>query len=147
MTDLIKEIETETQGLREQSSVKFEWKVEENLPSLHTDLGKLKVVTKNLIGNAVKFTAEGTITVEAHRDNGGVEISVTDTGIGIPQEALSTIFEPFRQVDSSMARQHEGSGLGLHIVERLLGLLGGKIEVESEVGRGSTFRVWLPVYF
>ena len=118
------------------------WQVEEELPPIYTDPGKLKVVVKNLIGNAVKFTKAGSITVSAHSHTGGVEISVTDTGIGISQEALALIFEPFRQVDSS--GQQRGTGLGLHIVKRLLELLGGTVTVESAVGRGSAFRVWLP---
>jgi signal transduction histidine kinase len=126
------------------STLDFIWKVEGELPPLHTDPGKLKVVLKNLIGNAVKFTKEGGITVEARRYSGGVEIAVSDTGIGIPPEAVESIFEPFRQADSSITHAHGGTGLGLHIVKRLLELLGGTVTVESEVGRGSTFRVWVP---
>jgi signal transduction histidine kinase len=103
------------------------------------------VVIKNLVSNAVKFTTEGSVTVEAREQRGGVEISVSDTGIGIPQDALGFIFEPFRQVDSSDTRPYTGSGLGLHIVQRLLEVLGGTITVESAVGRGSTFRVWVPL--
>jgi PAS domain S-box-containing protein len=141
---LLEEIKAETQGVQEQSDLDFVWKVEDELPPLYTDPGKLKVVLKNLIGNAVKFTKEGCITVEAQGCLGGVEIKVIDTGIGIPPEALGLIFEPFRQADSSMTRLHEGTGLGLHIVKRLLELLGGTVAVESEVGRGSTFRVWVP---
>lgn len=71
-------------------------------------------------------------------------VSVTDTGIGIPREALAFVFEPFRQVENSSSRRYEGTGLGLHIVKRFLELLGGNVAVESEIGRGSTFRVWLP---
>jgi signal transduction histidine kinase len=145
IADVIREVEAETQGLREQSSLKFEWKVDENLSPLHTDPSKLKVVIKNLIGNAVKFTKKGSIIVDAHDHKEGVEISVADTGIGIPPEALPVIFEPFRQVNSSTASQYGGSGLGLHIVKQLLELLGGKIEVESEVGRGSIFRMSVPM--
>ena len=139
---LLEELQAETQGLRERASLEFVWQVEGELPPTHTDPGKLKVVVKNLIGNAVKFTKAGSITVAAHSHNGGVEISVTDTGIGIPPEALALIFEPFHQVDNS--GQQGGTGLGLYIVKRLLELLGGTVRVESEVGRGSTFRVWVP---
>jgi signal transduction histidine kinase len=102
------------------------------------------VVVKNLLSNAVKFTAEGSITVEARGRENGVAISVTDTGIGIPPEGLAVIFEPFRQLDNPVRHAHGGTGLGLHIVKRLLELLEGTIEVESEVGWGSTFRVWVP---
>jgi PAS domain S-box-containing protein len=144
VAEVIKEVEAETQGLRKQSSLEFVWRVDAHLPPIRMDPGKMKVVLKNLIGNAVKFTEEGSITVNAYVRDEGVEISVTDTGIGIPQQALSTIFEPFRQVDNSTRRQYGGTGLGLHIVKRLLELLGGTITVESKVGRGSTFRVWVP---
>jgi signal transduction histidine kinase len=72
-------------------------------------------VLKNLIGNAVKFTPEGSVIIAAQALGGGVEIRVTDTGVGIPPDALSLIFEPFRQVDSSMSRQYGGTGLGLYI--------------------------------
>src|SRR2546422_8645650 len=140
--ELLEELKAETQGVRERTSLEFVWQVEGELPPLQTDPGKVKVVVKNLIGNAVKFTKAGSITVVAHNHDGGVEISVTDTGVGISQEALELIFEPFHQVDNS--GQLGGTGLGLHIVKRLLELLGGTVTVESEVGRGSTFRVWVP---
>jgi signal transduction histidine kinase len=130
--------------VRERSNLEFVWQVERELPPIYTDPAKLKVVLKNLIGNAVKFTEQGCVTVDAYPSARGIEIRVADTGIGIPPEALPVIFEPFRQLESATTRQHEGTGLGLHIVKRLLELLGGKIKVESELGRGSTFRVWVP---
>jgi PAS domain S-box-containing protein len=141
---LLQELQTETQQIQEQTQLLFVWKVEESLPSLYTDPGKLKIVLKNLIGNAGKFTKEGSITVAARNHLGGVEVRVTDTGMGIPQEALGMIFEPFRQIENPATRQYGGTGLGLYIVKRLLELFGATITVESEVGRGSTFRVWLP---
>ena len=142
---LLGELKAEMQGLCEQSGLAHVWQGAPGLPLLYTDPGKLKVVLKNLVSNAVKFTKEGSVTVEAQMQRGGVEFRVRDTGIGIPADALSFIFEPFRQVDSSDTRLYSGSGLGLHIVQRLLGLLGGTITVESVVGQGSTFRVWLPI--
>ncbi len=144
VAELLAEIRTETQGLYEQSGLTGRWRVEGNLLPLQTDSGKLKVVIKNLLSNAVKFTKAGAITVAAYEQREGVEFSVTDTGIGIPPEAQTAIFEPFQQVDSSDTRSYNGSGLGLHIVQRLLELLGGRVTVESEVGQGSTFRVWVP---
>ena len=142
---LLEEVKTETQGVREQSSLEFVWRVEGELPPVYTDPGNLKVVIKNLIGNAVKFTEQGSITVDAHPRAGGIEISVADTGIGIAPAVLPVIFEPFRQLESATAHGYEGTGLGLYIVKRLLELLGGTISVESEVGHGSTFRVWVPI--
>ena len=83
--------------------------------------------------------------ISACDHGGGVEISVADTGIGIAPEEQAVIFEPFRQVDGSDSRRHDGTGLGLYIVQRLLQLLGGSIMVESQINRGSTFHVWVPV--
>jgi signal transduction histidine kinase len=139
--ELLRTIERETLGLRHQTNLNFIWQIDETLPPVCTDPAKLKVVIKNLIGNAVKFTKQGSITVETQLHAGGVEIRVADTGIGIPKESLPEIFEPFQQLD---ATRGQGTGLGLHIVKRLLALLGGSITVESEVGRGSTFCVWVP---
>jgi signal transduction histidine kinase len=93
----------------------------------------------------MKFTERGTVTVGARRRDAGIEVSCSDTGIGIPPEAQLAIFDPFRQADESIAARYGGAGLGLHIVRRLLEMLGGTVAVESEVGRGSTFRVWIPL--
>ena len=144
---LFAEVQAELQGLCDQSGLVCLWRVAPGLPPFHTDPGKLKVVLKNLVSNAVKFTAEGSVTIAAEEQQGGIEFSVTDTGIGIPAEAQAYIFEPFRQGDGARARAHGGSGLGLHIVRRLLEVLGGRIRVESVVGQGSTFRVWLPMAY
>jgi signal transduction histidine kinase len=117
--------------------------------SLHADRIKLAQVLLNLLSNAVKFTPEGgriTVTVSPQQFDGepAIEFKITDTGIGIPQSAISTIFEPFHQVDGTHTRAHEGTGLGLAISHRLVGMHGGKIEVHSQVGQGSTFRLLLP---
>jgi PAS domain S-box-containing protein len=141
---LLRELQAETQGLQDQSGLTFRWDVDEPLPALWTDPGKLKIIVKNLLSNAVKFTGAGAVAVAACSRDGGVEICVRDTGVGIPREALALIFEPFRQLEGASTRHSGGTGLGLHIVKRLLALLGGTVTVESEVGRGSTFRVWLP---
>jgi signal transduction histidine kinase len=143
VSDLIKEVESETKSLQA-SGLNFVWNVEPELPHLRTDPTKLKVILKNIISNAVKFTEKGSVTIDAHNKDGGIEINVIDTGIGIAPESLPTIFEPFRQIESPLTREHGGIGLGLYIVKRLAEILGGTIKVESEVGKGSTFRVWLP---
>jgi PAS domain S-box-containing protein len=117
------------------------------LPSLYTDQDKVKQILMNLLSNAVKFTAEGTITVTAQHHAGVLTVAVTDTGIGIPAEALTRIFDDFQQVDSSTTRQYGGTGLGLAISRRLAQLLGGDITVHSTVGVGSTFTLTLPVCY
>jgi signal transduction histidine kinase len=142
---LFKEVEQETQGLRDLSGLSFHWHVERALPTLYTDSGKLKVVLKNLLSNAIKFTEVGAITLTASEGTDGIIFSVTDTGIGIPADRQASIFEAFQQGDQANVRGQKGVGLGLHIAKRLLDLLGGTIAVESEMGRGSTFRVWLPL--
>lgn len=145
LQDLLGEIEAETgELLRGKPGFHLVWPVKVELPPLYTDRAKLKVVLKNLVGNAVKFTEQGQVTVDVSAANGEIKFCVMDTGVGIAPEVMPVIFEMFRQGDSSATRRHEGVGLGLYIVKRLVGLLGGRIEVESEVGRGSTFRVWIP---
>jgi signal transduction histidine kinase len=100
----------------------------------------------NLLSNAVKFTPEGgKIQVRAGLDNGAVKISVSDTGIGIAPEHHETIFEEFRQVGSDYARKREGTGLGLTLTKKFVEMHGGRIWVESEPGKGSTFTFILPV--
>ncbi len=144
VSEMIKEVESETLSLFKNTGLSLVLKIEPPLPPVKTDPAKLKVVLKNLISNAVKFTEKGNITVEILRSKGGIEFSVTDTGIGIAPEELPIIFEPFRQAENPLTRQHGGIGLGLYIVKRLLELLGGRIEVESEIGHGSNFRIWIP---
>jgi signal transduction histidine kinase len=141
---LIGELAAETRHLQEKPGVSLIWNVAPQLPLLHTDAIKLKVVVKNLVSNAVKFTESGSVVVDVRARDAGVDISVTDTGIGIAADALPIIFEPFRQADSSPTRHYGGVGLGLYIARRLLDMLGGSITVESEVGRGSVFRAWVP---
>ena len=111
------------------------------------DVGRIRQIVTNLLGNAVKFTDEGHVLVDVtgERVAAGTKltISVTDTGIGIPQEKLQLVFEKFSQVDTSSTRRHEGTGLGLAITSRLVDLMGGDIGVESAEGKGSTF--WFTV--
>ncbi len=105
----------------------------------------LRQIALNLLANAVKFTPMGgSVTVELAKRDAEVEFSIADTGIGIAKEHLDAVFEVFRQVDESIRRRHEGTGLGLAITKRLVELHGGKIEMESEVGVGTTVRVKLP---
>jgi signal transduction histidine kinase/CheY-like chemotaxis protein len=118
-------------------------------PALGGDPSRLRQVLVNLIGNAVKFTETGEVVVRV--DSGPVEgkrvlvtFTVSDTGIGIPQEKHATIFDPFTQADASTTRRFGGTGLGLTISSRLVALMGGSIQLESKPGHGTTFRLTLP---
>ncbi len=107
---------------------------------------KLKQILFNLLANAIKFTpAGGKIALTARTMGGDVALDVTDTGIGIGEEDRRKLFQAFTQVDGSLARRHEGTGLGLALTRRLVELHGGWIAVESEPGKGSTFTVILPL--
>jgi signal transduction histidine kinase len=119
--------------------------VDERLGDFVGDERKIKQVLLNLLSNAVKFTPEGgRIGIKARQADGSVEISVSDTGIGIAPEDQPKIFEEFRQVGGDYAHKKEGTGLGLTLAKKFVELHGGKIWVESEVGRGSTFSFTLP---
>jgi signal transduction histidine kinase/ligand-binding sensor domain-containing protein/ActR/RegA family two-component response regulator len=125
------------------------WKVAEDTPEwLECDAGRIRQVLLNLVGNALKFTHEGEIRVsararEANDGSFKLHFEVRDTGIGIPGESRSLIFEAFRQADGSTSRTYGGTGLGLTISSRLVELMGGKIGVESEPGSGSVFGFWV----
>jgi PAS domain S-box-containing protein len=143
---LLRQIDVETtELLRDKPELTLRWQFAQAPATIHTDAAKLKVVLKNLINNAVKFTERGEVLVSVVPQGGGVEFSVADTGIGISHDALPIIFEAFRQADGSMTRRFGGVGLGLHVVQRLVTLLGGTVGVTSTPGRGSIFRVWLPL--
>lgn len=113
-----------------------------------TDKGRVTQVLINLLGNAVKFTDKGNIELSvAMTDDNYLVFSVSDTGIGIPEDAQKIIFEEFRQVDGSTTRRYSGTGLGLAISKKIIDLLGGKIWVKSIVGKGSIFSFTIPVHY
>ena len=115
---------------------------------VHGDAKRLQQCLINLVGNAIKFTERGGIVITVEREapeSDRIRFSVSDTGIGIPPEKLSSIFEAFTQADGSITRRYGGTGLGLTITQRLIQLMGGKIEVSSEPGKGSTFSFTLPL--
>ena len=114
------------------------------LPLVAADLNRLIQILLNLLGNAIKFTEEGRVRCVLRPRARGVDIRVVDTGIGIPPEALPSIFDEFRQADVGTTRKFGGSGLGLAIAKRLIELQGGSIAASSKVGVGSTFTLWLP---
>ena len=115
------------------------------LPPALTDPDRTEQILVNLLGNAVSYTASGSITVQAWSDEGKVWIAVIDTGQGIASEDLPHVFERFWRADRSRARHSGGTGIGLAICRRLVELQGGQISVESQLGHGSTFRFFLPL--
>ena len=128
-----------------QKGIELRWQVEANVPDrVIGDATRLRQVLVNLVGNAIKFTARGEVSVQVETQEQSVErvilhFRVTDSGIGIPKEKQSMIFEAFTQADSSTTRNYGGTGLGLAITTRLVTLMEGKLWVESEWGQGSTF--------
>ncbi|MCD6319055.1 MAG: response regulator, partial [Candidatus Desulfofervidaceae bacterium] len=138
--DLLKSVRmlAEEKGLTIKSVFKGE------IDYIVTDQEKLRQILLNLLSNAIKFTEKGEIIVIVEETNADITISVKDTGIGIPEEALDYIFDAFRQVDGSTTRKYGGTGLGLSIVKKLVELLGGKVKVKSKLNKGSTFTVILP---
>ena len=145
LKDVVEETVSLMRGKPETEGLSFEVSYGEGLPEgVNGDPARLRQVLLNLVGNAVKFTAMGKITVavnliESEAASYRFEFRVTDTGIGMSEEEIGRLFQPFTQVDSSISRQYGGSGLGLAICKRLVGLMGGTISVESVPNQGSTF--------
>ncbi len=112
---------------------------------VHADEDRLLQIMHNLVGNAIKFTEAGTISISAQESHGYLAVSVTDTGIGIPEDKFETIFESFEQADGSISRAYGGTGLGLALTRQLIALHEGNISVRSKLGKGSTFSFTLPI--
>jgi signal transduction histidine kinase len=116
-----------------------------NLPAASGDERRITQVLLNLVGNAIKFTDSGEVRIDVAATDGALEVSVADTGPGIAATDQEKIFEEFRQAEGSITQKKGGTGLGLAIAKKIVELHGGKIWVESEVGRGSTFTFTLPL--
>jgi len=117
-----------------------------NLPEIEADFRALKQVLLNLLTNAVKFTPQGgTITISAAVTENNVHLSVTDTGVGIPEKALARLAKPFEQVENQFSKTKEGTGLGLALTKSLIEMHNGRMDIDSEVGKGTTVHVSLPI--
>jgi signal transduction histidine kinase len=142
---IIREATDSIRPLCEQKKLNLRVKLGENLPEhFRCDRSILSRVLTNLLGNAVKFTEKGEIEVWARMRSATLVISVRDTGAGIPVSKQKEIFEPFRQLENSETRRHGGTGLGLAISRKMLAILHGEIEVESEPGKGAKFTIHIP---
>lgn len=143
---LLDQLRREVGPLEKTRPYEVRYEVEKDIPVIETDWGKLKSILLNILSNAIKFTEQGQVILRVKQGtNGHISFMVSDTGIGIPRDSIPLIFDKFWQLDGSPARNYGGTGLGLTISKNLVELLGGKIEVESEVGKGSTFTVTIPV--
>jgi signal transduction histidine kinase len=132
--------------LAEKKNIDVRSQIEPDLPMLRQDMTKLQQILQNLLSNAIKFTPEGgRVVLRAEADTKYVTISVMDTGVGVAKEEQDLVFQKFRQSGNPLTREHAGTGLGLSIVRELCKLLGGEVSLQSELGRGSTFTVRLPM--
>ncbi len=144
LAELFDELEPWVDRLLDDKPVAFTWVAEPDLPPVETDRSKLRQVVLNLLANAAKFTAAGEIRLSARRAESGVEIAVSDTGVGMTVSEQRRIFEDFRQLAGSTTRPFGGIGLGLTLAQRLCDLLGASIAVESAPARGTRVAVRLP---
>ncbi len=142
---LIDELAAEIRVLHRNPAVAVAWRVAPGLPTLRTDPQKLKIVLSNLVLNAIKYTERGSVTIRVRRDGDGIAFAVRDTGPGIAAEFREAIFEPFRRAENTWTRRTEGVGWGLYLVRRLVERFAGHVTLKSDVGRGSCFRVWVPL--
>jgi signal transduction histidine kinase len=132
--------------LAEKKNIDLRGQVDAGIPVMRQDVVKLQQILSNLLSNAIKFTPEGgRVLLKADADPLHVVLTVTDTGVGIASEEQELVFEKFRQSGNPLTREHAGTGLGLSIVRELSKLLGGHVTLQSELGRGSTFTVRLPL--
>jgi len=146
MKDLIEDVMSGIKQLAGRRRIDLRSEVVDGLPAVAGDRNQLRQIFVNLLENALKFTPGGSVVVTAVSTGERVTVSVTDTGIGIPSQDLDRIFERFYRVDKARSREMGGTGLGLSIVKHLVETHGGTVRVESDLGRGSTFLVSLPIH-
>ena len=145
LDSMVETVRVATESLASAKQLSFRTDVVKGLPYGLGDEPRLTQVLLNLVGNAIKFTDAGEVCISADAKNGSFVVSVSDTGPGIPDEERERIFDKFHQVDSTSTKTKGGTGLGLAIAKEIIEMHGGRISVESIVGRGSTFRMELPV--
>lgn len=145
--NLISEVVSMIQAQAKQKNIELIQKTDETELFIQGDSDKCRHILQNLIGNAVKFTEKGKVEISSKRNGNNIEITVTDTGIGIASTHLAHIFDEFRQADAGTSRRFGGTGLGLAIAKKYANLLGGTITVQSSLGKGSSFTLSLPLNY
>jgi len=149
IAEAVRGIAATVEPLARKNNNTFTLNCPDNIGTIHTDVTRFRQILINLLGNACKFTHDGQVSLDINRsgtdDMEHIVCVVSDTGIGVSQENLEKIFEPFQQADSSTTREHGGTGLGLTISKRFCKMLGGSLRAESELGNGTRFIVKLPI--
>jgi signal transduction histidine kinase len=145
MGEVVQTVFTSVEALAAEKKLGLKIRVSADLATGRGDEQRIAQVLLNLLGNAIKFTEEGEVGVEATVSNETFMVSVSDTGPGLSEADQKRIFDEFHQVDGSITREKGGSGLGLSIAKKIVEMHGGSIWVESNVGKGLTFRFTLPV--
>ncbi len=147
LNDVVREVVETLSSAASEKGLELLTEVPEGI-TLSSDRRRIKQVLMNLASNAVKFTDQGSVKIAARvPGDGNLEIRVVDTGIGIKQEDMDKLFQPFQRIDVSLTERYEGTGLGLYLSKKLLALLGGDIWAESEYGRGSEFAFTIPLRY
>jgi signal transduction histidine kinase len=145
MKEIVQTVFTGVESLAAEKKLALQTAVSPDLPLGHGDERRITQVLLNLVGNAIKFTEVGEVRVQVTTTDDAFVVSVSDTGPGISEADQAKIFEEFQQVDSSSTRKKGGTGLGLSIARRIVEMHGGRIWVESTLGKGSTFWFTVPV--
>jgi signal transduction histidine kinase len=145
LRDVVYTVFTVVESLATRKKLALKVDVASNLPLGHADERRLAQVLLNLVGNAIKFTDQGEVAIKATVADGSFTVTVRDTGPGIAPADQAKIFEEFQQADSTATKKKGGTGLGLSIAKRIIKMHGGRIWVESDVGKGSTFAFTIPV--
>jgi signal transduction histidine kinase len=138
-------VRTSLQSLAFEKGLKFVAAVDPDIPVALGDGRRIAQCLTNLVGNALKFTKQGQVAVRVEQQGEDLLYCVSDTGIGIPEDELENIFGEFQQVDMAITREFSGSGLGLNITRKFVEMHGGRIWVESELGKGSSFYFTIPL--
>jgi signal transduction histidine kinase len=144
MKDVVHAVYGAVEPLAAEKKLNFKAEIAPDMATGHGDERRLTQVLLNLVGNAIKFTDQGEIVIKASQSNGAFSVAVCDTGPGISEDDQKKLFQEFQQADSSITKKKGGTGLGLAISKRIIQMHGGKIWLESQVGRGSTFAFTVP---
>ncbi|HZO00292.1 MAG TPA: ATP-binding protein, partial [Burkholderiales bacterium] len=143
--DTVASVHSTLKPLAAEKGLDFVAEVPADIPPAHGDPGRVAQCLMNLAGNSLKFTRQGRVAIAVARSDGRLRFSVADTGIGIPADKIASLFTEFKQTDATIASEYGGTGLGLSITKKFIEMHGGKIWVESEPGKGSTFLFEIPL--